>query len=187
MPSRLQRSERRRHENICGKFLHNALVSTSNCTHTVTAQQLSFEQIVQLVYAAEDRVLKEVVRALKRSPISQPHTLGLRRSCSDGKARGNTISEKPRYGFALYWSKFWKPRYGFALYWSETIWDMHVFLNVTIATDGCNVIGRNNFLAQKLEAKIVSLASVHCHEHLFCLLLYCRRFGRYGYEIAKAL
>jgi len=43
MPSRLRRSERRRHENICGKFLHNALASTSNCTHTVTAQQLSFE------------------------------------------------------------------------------------------------------------------------------------------------
>ena len=48
------------------------------------------------------------------------------------------------------------------------------------ATDGCNVIGRNNFLAQKLEAKIVSLVSVHSHAHRFCLLLFCRRFGQYG-------
>ena len=36
MPSRLRRSERRRHENICGKFLHNAVASTSNYTHTHT-------------------------------------------------------------------------------------------------------------------------------------------------------
>ena len=53
--------------------------------------------------------------------------------------------------------KFWKPRYGFALYWSKTIWEKHVFLHVAIATDDCNVIGRHNFLAQKMEAKIVSL------------------------------
>ena len=57
--------------------------------------------------------------------------------------------------------KFWKPRYDFALYWSKTIWDKHVFLHVAIATDGCNVIGRPNFLSQKLEAKILSLISVH--------------------------
>ena len=56
--------------------------------------------------------------------------------------------------------KFWKPRYGFALYWSKTIWDKHVFLHVAIATDGCSVIGPHNFLAQKLEAKIVSLVRV---------------------------
>jgi len=36
---------------------------------------------------------------------------------------------------------------------------------VPIATDGCNVIGRHNFLAQKLEAKIVSMVSVYCHAH----------------------
>jgi len=36
---------------------------------------------------------------------------------------------------------------------------------VAIATYRCNVISRNNFLAQKLEAKIVSLGSVHCHAH----------------------
>ena len=52
--------------------------------------------------------------------------------------------------------KFWKTKYGFALYWSKTIWDKHVFLHVAIATDGCNVIGRHNFLWQKLEAKILS-------------------------------
>ena len=52
--------------------------------------------------------------------------------------------------------KFWKPRYGFALYWSKTIWRKHVFLHVAIATDRFNVIiGRHIFLAQKLEAKIV--------------------------------
>jgi len=61
--------------------------------------------------------------------------------------------------------KFWKPRYGFALYWSKTIWRKHVFLHVAIATDGCSVIGRHFFLAQKLEAKIVSLVPVHCHAH----------------------
>ena len=58
---------------------------------------------------------------------------------------------------------FWKPRYGFALYWSKTIWGKHVFLHVAIATDGCNVIGRHIFLAQNLEAKIVSLVSAHSH------------------------
>jgi len=63
--------------------------------------------------------------------------------------------------------KFWKPRYGFALYWSKTIWDKHIFLHVAIAADGCNVIGRHNFLMQKLEAKIVSLVSVHYHAHHF--------------------
>jgi len=50
---------------------------------------------------------------------------------------------------------------------------------MAIATDGCNVIGRHNFLAQKLEAKIVSLVIVHCHAHRLAsawLLLYCRRF-----------
>ena len=36
---------------------------------------------------------------------------------------------------------------------------------MAIATDGCNVTGRHIFLAQKLEAKIVSLVSVHCHAH----------------------
>ena len=37
---------------------------------------------------------------------------------------------------------------------------------MAIATDGCNVIGRHNFLAQKLEAEIVSLVSAHCRAHL---------------------
>jgi len=63
--------------------------------------------------------------------------------------------------------KFWKPRYGFVLYWSKTIWGKHVFLHVAIATDGYNVIDPHNFLAQTLEAKIVSLVSVHRHAHRF--------------------
>ena len=77
--------------------------------------------------------------------------------------------------------KFWKPGYGFALYWSKTIWDKHVFLHVVIATDGWNVLGRHNFLAQKLEAKIVSLVSVHSHAHRFASTsCYCDRFVQYG-------
>jgi len=59
-------------------------------------------------------------------------------------------------------------------------WGKHFFLNVAIATDGCNVIGRRNFLTQKLEAKILSLVSVHCHAHRFSFLPYCRNFVQYG-------
>jgi len=36
---------------------------------------------------------------------------------------------------------------------------------MAVATGGCSVIGRHNFLAQNLEAKIVSMVSVHCHAH----------------------
>jgi len=50
---------------------------------------------------------------------------------------------------------------------------------VTIATDGCHDLGRNDFLAQKLEAIIISLVSVHCHVHRFSHLLPCRRFVQY--------
>jgi len=46
------------------------------------------------------------------------------------------------------------------------------FVHVAIVTDGCNVIGRHNFLAQKLEAKHVSLVSVHCHAHRFASASY---------------
>ena len=53
-------------------------------------------------------------------------------------------------------------------YWwdanSETIQGQLLHLAV-VAADGCNVIGRHNFLAQKLEANIVCLVSVHCHTH----------------------
>jgi len=40
--------------------------------------------------------------------------------------------------------------------------EKHAFPQMAIATGGCNVVGRHNFLAQKLEAKNVSLVSVHC-------------------------
>jgi len=36
---------------------------------------------------------------------------------------------------------------------------------VAIATDGCNVIARHNFLVQILEEKIVSMISMHCRAH----------------------
>ena len=39
---------------------------------------------------------RDLFRMLKRSPISQPHALGLRRSCSDGKARGSTTRLRRR-------------------------------------------------------------------------------------------
>ena len=85
--------------------------------------------------------------------------------------------------------KSWKPWYGFALCWSETIWGKYVFLHGAIATDGCNVIGRHNFLAQKLEAKIVSLVSVHCHAHRCASACYYTAADLYSmvYEAAKAL
>jgi len=44
---------------------------------------------------------------------------------------------------------------------------------MTIATDGCKVIRRHNFLAQNLEAKIVSLVSAHRTASLRPQLLYC--------------
>ena len=79
--------------------------------------------------------------------------------------------------------KLWKPRYGFALYWSKTNWGKHIFLHVAIATDGCNVIGRHNFLSQNLEANIVSFVSAPPH---FGLLLYCRRFVQCGVRNCKS-
>jgi len=51
---------------------------------------------------------------------------------------------------------------------------------MAIATGGCNVIGRHNFQAQKIEAKILSLVSVHSHAHHLSLLLYYCRFVQYG-------
>jgi len=54
---------------------------------------------------------------------------------------------------------------------------------------GCNVMKRHNFLAQKLEAKIVHLVSVHCHAHRFTLASYYTAADLYSmvYETAKAL
>ena len=44
---------------------------------------------------------------------------------------------------------------------------------MAIARDGCNVVGRHIFLAQRLEAKSVSLVSVHCHAHRLASASYC--------------
>ena len=95
-----------------------------------------------------------------------------------------------RHPIILQWHpKFCKPGYGFALYWSKTIWGKHAFLHVAIATDGCNVIDRHIFLAQKLEAKTVSLVSVHCHAHRRASASYCTAAYLYSmvYATAKAL
>jgi len=78
------------------------------------------------------------------------------------------------------------PRYGFALYWSKTIWDKHVFLHVVIATDGCKVMGRHNVLAQKLDAKIASLVSLHCHAHRFASATYYTAANLYSMVYATA-
>jgi len=85
--------------------------------------------------------------------------------------------------------KFWKPRCGFALYWNKTIWDKRVFLHVATATDGCNVAGRHNFLAQKLEEKFVCLVSVHSPAHRFASDSHytAADLSNMVYETAKAL
>jgi len=56
---------------------------------------------------------------------------------------------------------------------------------MAIATDGCNVIGRLNFLAQKLEAKIVSLVTVYCHAHRFALASYYTAADLYSFVRTK--
>jgi len=63
------------------------------------------------------------------------------------------------------------------------------FLQVAIATDVCNFIGPHNFLARKLEAKIVSMVSVHCQAHRFALASYHTVADLYSmvYQTAKAL
>jgi len=93
-----------------------------------------------------------------------------------------------RFWVSKWHPKFWNPRYGSALYWSKTIWRKHAFLNVAIATDGCNVIGRRNFLVQKLEAKIVRMVIVHCHTHRLASTCYYTAAELYSmlYETSKA-
>jgi len=66
---------------FCGKFLYNAIASTDNVTPQ--HKNCPFSGI-------DDHPGRDLFRVLKRSPISQPHTLGLRRGYSDGKAVGNT-------------------------------------------------------------------------------------------------
>jgi len=63
---------------FCRKFLYNAIASTDNAQHTNCPSS-----------CIDDRPGRDLFRVLKRSPISQPHTLGLRRGYSDGKAVGN--------------------------------------------------------------------------------------------------
>jgi len=66
-------------ENFCGKLLYNAIASTDNAQHKNCPSS-----------GINDRQGRDLFRVLKRSPISQPHTLGLRQGYSDGKAVGNT-------------------------------------------------------------------------------------------------
>jgi len=53
----------------------------------------------------------------------------------------------------------------------------------------CNVMGPHNFLAQNLEAKIVSMVSVQCHAHRLASACYFPAAYLYNmvYETAKAL
>ena len=85
-----RRSERRRHENILRKVLVQRNCEYRQCT----TQELSFQCI-------DDRPGRDLFRVLKRSPIAQPHTLGLRRGYSDGKAIGNTTGLRRR--LHLHW------------------------------------------------------------------------------------
>ena len=89
MPSRSRRSEWRRQENILQKVLiqRNCEYRQCNCT----TQELSFQW-------HRRSPGKSLFRVLKRSPISQPHTLGLRRGYSDGKAVGNMTGDCIRVG-----------------------------------------------------------------------------------------
>jgi len=70
---------------FCGKFLYNAFASTDNAQHKNCPSS-----------GIDDRPGRVLFRVLKRSPISQPHTLGLRRGYSDGKAVGNTTGIRRR-------------------------------------------------------------------------------------------
>jgi len=72
---------------FCGKFLYNAIASTDN----VTTQHKNCSSS-----GIDDRPGRDLFRVLKRSPISQPHTLGLRRGYTDGKAVGNTTGFRRR-------------------------------------------------------------------------------------------
>ena len=89
MPSLLRRSERRRHENILRKvliqILYNAIASTDNVQHKNCPSS-----------GIDDRPGRDLFRVLKRSPISQPHTLGLRWGYSNGKAVDNTTRLRRR-------------------------------------------------------------------------------------------
>jgi len=57
---------------------------------------------------------------------------------------------------------------------------------VAIATDGCNVVGRHNFVTQKLEAKIVGMVPVHCHAYRLASACYYTAADLYSmvYETA---
>ena len=70
---------------FCGKFLYNAVASTDNAQHKTCSSS-----------GIDDRPGRDLFKVLKRSPNSQPHTLGLRRGYSDGKAVGNTTGLRRR-------------------------------------------------------------------------------------------
>ena len=72
---------------FCRKFLYNAIASTDN----VTAQHKNC-----CSSGIDDRPSRDLFGVLKRSPISQPHTLGLRRDYSDGKAVATTTGLRRR-------------------------------------------------------------------------------------------
>ena len=71
----------------CWKFLYNAITSTDY----VTAQHKYCPSS-----SIGDRPGRDLFIVLMRSPISQLHTLGLRRGYSDGKAVGNTTGLRRR-------------------------------------------------------------------------------------------
>jgi len=65
---------------FCGKFLYNAIASTDNAQQHKNCPSSG----------------RDLFGVLKRWPISQPHTLSLRRGYSNGKAVGNTTGLRRR-------------------------------------------------------------------------------------------
>jgi len=70
---------------FCRKFLYNTIASTDNAQHRNCPSS-----------GIDDRPGRDLFKVMKRSPISQPHTLGLRRGYSDGKTVGNTTGLRQR-------------------------------------------------------------------------------------------
>ena len=67
------------------------VLTQRNCEHCAHSNNNSCASS-----AFDDLRDRDLFRVLKRSPISRPHAIGLRRRCSDGKTRGNTTGLRRR-------------------------------------------------------------------------------------------
>ena len=85
---------------FCGKFLYYAIASTDNAQHKNCPSS-----------GTDDRPGRDLFRVLKRSPISQPHTLGLRWSCSSAEVVGNTTTSSTLRRLHPNWRIFLLPNW----------------------------------------------------------------------------